>query len=550
MSSRWFASIVVALILVLPPLLLWPLPLVAQSALLSVPWSEGGSHIWGYWAAQQAGSIHTDAQLLRYPLGQSMNLVDPLHLIPYALGDALGGPALGFNFVLCFGLMVSGVAGWMLARVTGADASAQILGACIGLSCPGLLAIGVDGITEGLGAGWVGIQLAVLLRLLRCPSALGVLSLALTGAACAWSGAYNAVWMALVDTPILLWAWFQKKERAKGVKWSLLGVLSALLLSIPYLIGAAQVGGDAPGSQARSAPVPPDPHLPWRGSWREGADVLDLFCPGWLTSDVASAPTTAYLGVVLIFATVLGFRRWEGARPWVWGTMAMVLLTLGPFWVIQGRVFEIGGWAPSTLASAFEQVPVIERISRWYRAGVVAILLMIPVAVRAFPGRRALWLAPVILLDARLGAPIPVQWSHTSLPSLDGVENIVGPVAEIPRVHPMFPPEHPAYLAERVADWNLLVQIRHGQPSSGTQNQAPLPSDVNGALVTLEREVVSPQPNPQLIRSAQGQLYAQGYRNLLIYPRVLQRPPTQLESILGPPHQKGEHWWLYALSEP
>ena len=165
---------------------------------MAAPWSEAATHLWGYWAAQQAGQYEFHSDLLNVPAGQDVLLIDPLHLLPFALGSAIGGPALGYNFVLCFGLMVAGLGGYLLARVTGASPEAQVVGTCIGLSVPGLLAIGVDGITEGLGVGWVGIQLAMLLQLLRDPRPSKLVLLGLAGAACAWSGAYNAVWMALV----------------------------------------------------------------------------------------------------------------------------------------------------------------------------------------------------------------------------------------------------------------------------------------------------------------------------------------------------------------
>ena len=227
------------LILLLPPLLLWPLPLVAQSALLSAPWSEGATHIWSYWAAQQAGSIDIDSDLLRYPLGQSLNLVDPLHLIPYALGDVLGGPALGFNFVLCFGLMVSGIAGWMLARVTDADASGSgpwrlcwaVLSWFIGHRCGwnhGRVGCGLGGhsvghpvessspterpIGDGFGFGGSGLCLVGCIQ-------------------CGVDGAGRC-------PPFWFWVWFQQNERRKGLKWGLAGVLGAMVLSWPYLIAS------------------------------------------------------------------------------------------------------------------------------------------------------------------------------------------------------------------------------------------------------------------------------------------------------------------------
>ena len=344
MTERRLEWIPWVLIVLMPSLLLWPLPMVATENLIAAPYSEGPSHLWGYWAAIDAGSIQFSSSQIRYPLGQEIQLIDPLHLVPYVVGMVIGGPALGYNFVLYFGLMVSGIAGMLLARIAGAQIEGRILGACIGLSVPGLLAIGVDGITEGLGAGWVGIQLVALLSLLRKPSRQLVAILALSGACCAWSGPYNAVWMAILDVPILLWALGKRTRRSAGSK-AVLGVFLSVVLAVPFLIGAASLEGFGPGTEVRTAAVLPDPSLPWRGSWREGVDLLDLFVPSFFTPDHAAAPTTAYLGIVLLMASVWGLRRHPEMRLWFVGAMSFALLSLGPWWFVGGQRLSIGDWA-------------------------------------------------------------------------------------------------------------------------------------------------------------------------------------------------------------
>ena len=268
--------------------------------------------------------------------------------------------------------------------------------------------------------------------------------------------------------------------------------------------------------------------------------MLDLFCPAWLTSDVASAPATAYLGVVLLGATVWGARRWDGARPWVMGSVTMALLALGPFWVFHGQVLEIGSWTPPTLASVFEQVPVLDRISRWYCAGAVAILLMIPFAIRAIPdvgsvgwlrSADAFWVHPY-----QFSGPIrrcPVGWHRA--------RSVGGDSLSIPCFL-----RKSAHRPERVVNWNHQ-QMRHGQPISGTQNQVPLGNDVHGPLLTLENELTSPNPHPPSVRSAQLQLYAQGYRNLVFPKDSNIRPPMNRSWVL---HKAGEDLRLFALAEP
>jgi hypothetical protein len=226
----------------------------------------------------------------------------------------------------------------------------------------------------------------------------------------------------------------------------------------------------------------------------------------------------------------------------------MALLSLGPWWVFGGHRLELGSWAPPALASLFEEVPVVDRISRWYRAGSVAVLLLIPVAVRAGPPRRLLFLAPLVLLDGRFGAPLPLELYRVEMPQDKTIETLEGPIAEIPRASPMFPPEHPEFDPSRVADHNLLLQIRHGQPTSASLNQAPIDADVTGALRTLESQLMSPHPNPYLALSARRQLLAAGYRSILLMPGSMRHPPARFESLIGPMSDGGEDWILFPLT--
>ena len=157
------------LVVLLQPLIwLWPLPVVARGGLVGVSHSEVATHLWGWWAVGREGGLvgaHTD--LLAFPEGLEVQLIDPLHRLPWMLGSALGGPTWGWALVLLWGLWVAGIAGLLLAREAGAGAAGQVLGAVAAGSAATMVGVGADGITEGLGAGWVGIQLVALLWLAR-----------------------------------------------------------------------------------------------------------------------------------------------------------------------------------------------------------------------------------------------------------------------------------------------------------------------------------------------------------------------------------------------
>ena len=102
------------LVLLLPWALLWPLPLVSRSALVTSPLSEGVTHLWIWWAAFRGHApLHATTDLLNYPDGVHVSVIDPMNLVPFALGWALG-PAAAFNTVLVWGLAAAAAGLWPL----------------------------------------------------------------------------------------------------------------------------------------------------------------------------------------------------------------------------------------------------------------------------------------------------------------------------------------------------------------------------------------------------------------------------------------------------
>lgn len=527
-------------IAVLPALLLWPLPLVFARALVSSPLSEGPAHLWGWWAAWHAGqftTLHSDR--LNHPDGLVLQLIDPLHAFVFALG-AWAGPAAGFNLVLCFGLAIAGLGGALLAREAGADRPGLLLGAVIGLSAPTVVAVAADGITEGLGVGWAAVQLALLLRLRRGASPARVGALAAAIAAGVTTGPYNALFIAIVDVPVGLW--MLRRTRAPLVAAGI-----AALLCAPYLRGLLQRPEGMPGSEARAGLGLPTPVSVWRGGLERGVDLLDLFVPAPLTGPASDLPHTAYLGVATLGLAALGARalvhagRAREGCIWLGGAALFASLALGPWLSVGGSYLTLGDrplLGPAGLLSLYTP---LGRLSRWYRAGAVAVFLLIPLAVVALRGRAA-WVASLlVLLDARLLAPLPRAFDTIDARPSTALAVADGPIAELPSVHPLL-------RADDVADLNLLLQVHHGQPTNGTLHA--MVGAANSPSLGAIRRVASLEAPEQDAARATRTLAKNGYRYLAIYRQHFSEEGIgAVTDDLGPPLASDDRVVLWRIVE-
>ena len=513
--ERWLVAVVAVLVACG---VFWPLPLHLTDSLVTIPTGEAPEHVWRWWVGEQVGwPWGGDFDGLNHPDGLSVHVIDPLNgLMARALGWWWGGPAAGHAVVQVMGVLVSGLAGHLLADETGADRSGRILGAAAGLAIPTVVGAGIDGITEGLGLGWVGLQLAMMLRVVRTQKWRDVAWAALALGGAAWSGPYTLVFSALVDGVLVV-------VMARRTRLPIVASAVAAVLALPIIGSAFTLVDQAPGGAGRHAMEYPPAVTAWRGAWREGADLLDLLVPAWVTGASADAPTTGYLGLFW-----LGLVGWGAVRavrsghlrvvgPWLGGSIAFAVLALGPLVVVAGEVATLGTaelWAP---AAFLESVPVLGRLSRWYRAAAVAVLLSIPVAVHAVRGRStglALLLAALVVLDARTGSPAPFPVPLVSVDALDSVA-WSGAVAELPPVHPLGAPGV-------VADRNLLLQTLHGRPTSGTIEARPGAATEHPGLKGLERVLrLRPPDGGALMESARRQLVADGYHTLLLYDALL-----------------------------
>ena len=155
---------------------------------------------------------------------------------------------------------------------------------------------------------------------------------------------------------------------------------------------------------------------------------------------------------MLLFATVWGARRWDGARPWVLGSVTMALLALGTLLGVSRPGFGNRGLDPSDVGQCLRTSACCgsdqSMVSRGCSGGSID-----DSACHTGDSWTSGLLAGSIDPDGRaFGGSHTGSVTHTTLPPLDGIESIVGPVAEIPLDHPMFLPEHPAYRSERVAN--------------------------------------------------------------------------------------------------
>ena len=533
--SAWRATALVILAtVILPAILLWPLPIAAPERLLGAPNGEIATHLWRLWAVWRAGSIYSaQTDLLAWPGGVEVMIVDPLHLPIFVLGFGLGGPALGAHLILWSGLAVAGLASLSLARVTGASAAGQGLALVLGVSCPGLLGVVSHGMTESLGAGWVVAQLAALLWHLEAPSWRRGLTFVLLLSAAAHAGPYNAVWAAILDLAVAL-----SRPRALHIT-APVGLIGGLLCAPPLWFALHQTSGQPGGLMA--------PQVGGALRVGGGAEVLAFVRPDWSTPEGLTFP--AYLGVVaLILAGVgawrLGARR---AAPFVVGVIGFVLLSWGPRLLHDGDWLMMGGEKVAGPVSWLVQLlPPLERLTRWHRAAAVACLLCAPLVASATrrPGIAA-GLALLLLLDARLGAGVGRRLPSSPMPDAQALAVLDGPVMELPN-------DHSANLSGRMLGENLLAQTLHGQPTDAVLYPSPADPETHLVEHTLIQAIRRPDAGPTASdrHAAASLAAARGFRWLLVWPGRFDLVETPgLTEALGPPAASTPGLVIYRLPD-
>jgi hypothetical protein len=544
-SARADAIGAVFLALFLPILLTWPLVTSFTTALPAAPDQEAATHLWGLWAALHEGSplvVNTD--LLAFPDGASVVLIDPGNLPWFALGS-LWGPAAGYNTVVYAGVVLMGFAGAMLARRLGGSAA---LGVVLAAACPTMLANTAAGMTEGAGVGWVGIQLALLLCFVQGGRWwLGALA-ALAHAAAWYCGPYNGVWAAMLDLGVA--AMLLLRARANG--WRPLakavGVgAAAAALVVPLAWGLlVERAAAMPGGAARAGmPAVTDKPDIFRGGVLTGADLLDPWLPGPLTGGEADVSHTAYLGVVLLGAAFLSVAQDRRRWPWLAGALAFAALSLGPWLYWGGHAVRVAdGVVPGPAALLIFVLPALGRLTRWYRAGAIATLLLVPLAA-ALPRRgvtRALT-AALVVADVLLLAPLQWPLHQTAMPDTQPYLALAeeGALLELPPATTGQPP--PGLWRDRT----VLAQVAHEHPVGGGMMLISPSSAARGAQARLEAlQRGEPLPAKSLDRIRRA-----GFRWLALYPEYRPVPAdarANLEACFGSTVAESPEVWLFDLA--
>ncbi|MDP6934117.1 MAG: hypothetical protein QGG40_14425 [Myxococcota bacterium] len=460
-----------------------------------------------------------------------------------------------------------GVAGAMLARRVGGF---PWLGALAAMSCSTVLAGAADGMTEGFSVGWVGIQLALLLDFLRDGRPRQGLAAAVALAVTWYSGPYNGVWASLLNLGLVC-GWAVRRARSSSpvssgfsghppgpeprvlIGRSLAVAVGAAVCTVPYAWSVLQGrSSELPGSASRSGlpQVVENPTI-YRGGVQTGADLLDLWLPGFVTGAEAPVSHTAYLGVVTLAAALWAVRQNRKLWPWLLGALSFAALSLGPHLYLEGSVLR---WQQRPLLGVpgllILALPVLGRLTRWYRAGAVATLLLAPLVSTighkdgsASGSLRAMIVGFLLVTDILLLAPLAWPLHATQAPdespflALDGE----GALLEIPPTTNAEPPPG------QWRDWTGLVQTLHGRPVGGTLMNLPASRVARagqGMVANLLRDGTHRIEDWEQLRD-------HGFRWLAVYPRYRPLPGRsreRLERCMGPPVAETDDVWLFALS--
>lgn len=538
--------------LVAPLVVTWPLARVGGREILAARDQEAATHIWGLWAAIEEGQpLLLRTPLLAWPSGVELPLVDSGNLPWFALGLPLGLPA-AYSAVILAGVLLMGLAGALLAREVGGRAW---VGALVAMACPTLVANIADGQTEGFAVGLVGIQLACLLRFVRTgrPAWGAAAALAL---AWAWhAGPYNGLWGSALDAAVglgLLWGARAGAGRAPLGRALAVG-LAALILTLPLAWAVLTARHDTlPGSGSRAGlpRIVENPSI-YRGGIQTGADLLDAWVPGWLTGSIADPSHTTYLGAGLVCIGILAVARERRLWPWLAGLLACVLVSWGPWLYVMGEVPRPGGRPlMGPVGALVLTVEPLGRVTRWYRAGAVATLLLAPLVARAYAARprgvlAGLGLSALVAVELTVNAPLAWPLVHHPLPDAAALLELPeeGALLELPPATTGDPP------LGRWRDRVGLTQPRHGRPVGGTIMNLP-PS---AAALEAQTTVKTLMRLGRLDAEDHAAIQDAGFRYLALYPayRPLPAPArAQLEACLGAPAAESDEILVFDLGAP
>jgi MYXO-CTERM domain-containing protein len=306
-------------------------------------------------------------------------------------------------------------------------------------------------------------------------------------------------------------------------------------------------GAGQPGTAAAAGIFPTQISTRFfRGGVYGGADLTDPFLPLFLTGGEASDSRTAYLGAAALLLAGLAVWRRRSLWPWLAGALGMGFIALGPWLVVAGEPARSadGAQLMTPLGWVIFALPFLGRVTHWYRAAAVGVLLLAaPVSTLARGWARGLAVAVVVLLDLAICAPMTWPLHSTPVPDTAVFDALVGPGAVL--TLPESTSQQPA-----VGNWRnriLLDQITHGRPISGMATWGGSASP-EGSHAQMLVQVIA--DHGTLDRVEQNGFAGAGFRWLVVYHRLLPHDPARsrrLERCLGTPISGDEEVRIYTL---
>jgi hypothetical protein len=377
----------VALFLILV-VLTWPM-LLHPFHLMGHEQGEASNHLWMFWRATQDGVVSN------VPVGVGLPLMDPTNL-PVFLAFSWIHPALGFNAVWFFNLLLAFVGAFSLARALGVGRAAAFSGGVACACSPFLSGLGSFGITESWAIGWLGIHIACLVRYVESRSkgqlAFSVLALALF----LGSGWYSAVFAVVVE-PLVL---FVLVRRGGPLIPLVLQAAAAGALLLPRFLSfwsERALWSERWRSFGEVGSARVERWEAWREMPQSGADALNYVLP---SVESVTVSKSVYLGLVMLSLAIVAGKR--AKVLWFWSVPFLVLalgltLSVAGFQQFAGIQFSLpAAW----LTQLF---PPLEGLTHWFRALAPATLFLAVAAsmgVERLASKQARWLvlAPVLLL--------------------------------------------------------------------------------------------------------------------------------------------------------
>jgi hypothetical protein len=429
---------------------------------------EASNHLWMFWRAGAEGPV------ANFPEGLSLSLMDPINL-PVYRALAWVHPALGFNAVFVFNLLLAFAGAFSLARALGVRPPAAF---SAGVACafsPFLSGLGSFGITEAWPIGWLGLHCAFLIRFSESGQKKQLLWSSLSLAAFLLSGWYHAVFAVIAETMLLLYL----ARRGTGLAPLVLQAGLAGLLVLPRFLSFLSQR-EFWAERWHGVPLVLDSHwAAWRELPRSGSDALNLVLPAVHNVPVSKS---VYLGLGVLFLALAAGRK---ARVlWLWSA-PFLLLSLGTALSVAGHQ-QFGGLSLSLPAAWLTDLfSPLEGLTHWYRALGPATLFLAVAAgmgVERLAEKRSGWLiwAPgLLLLDSLVFSQTPWPRDQVSIAPPAIFEGIEGPGALLqiplhngrrehtqdePRVYNRWQPMHGLAVAENyegrdsLLEKNLLVR--------------------------------------------------------------------------------------------